>query len=161
VEDLKEEQIKSEPVKEVKSEAPEPPKAVESKPAPDSADAKKVAETTPTSPPKESVQASDDKIVTTASTDIEKADTVEKSVSSTPDLSDVKQIEHDSKVQNVKLPDSKPEVGGGENVVDSHEVIAASVDHVQKEEVVASSSAVSVSSKRTSFLLASSFSASA
>ena len=186
VEDLKEEQIKSEPVKEVKSEAPEPPKAVESKPAPDSADAKKVAETTPSeavkevkseapevvetpkaveskpgsdstdaktiaeapapSPPKESVQASDDKIVTTASTDIEKADTVEKSVSSTPDLSDVKQIEHDSKVQNVKLPDSKPEVGGGENVVDSHEVIAASVDHVQKEEVIASSSAVSETS---------------
>ncbi len=214
VEDLKEEQIKSEPVKEVKSEAPEPPKAVESKPATDSADAKKVAETTPSepvkevkseapevvetpkaveskpgsdsadakkvaettpsepvkevkseapevvetpkaveskpgsdsadaktiaeapapSPPKESVQASDDKIVTTASTDVEKADTVEKSVSSTPDLSDVKQIEHDSKVQNVKLPES-----------DSHE-IAASVDHVQKEEVIASSSAVSETS---------------
>lgn len=141
VEPHEEEQIKSEPIKEVKSEASEvvePPKEVQSKPDSDSADVKTVAEA-----PKESVQASDDNIATKASTDVEKADSVEKSVSSTPDLSDVKQIEGESKVQNVKLPESTPELGGGESVVDSHKEIAASADHVQKaEEVIASSSAM-------------------
>lgn len=138
-----EEQVKSEPIKEVKSEAPEaeePPKEVESKPDSDSADVKTIAEAPTPSP----VQASDDNIVPTAGTEVEKVDTVEKSASSTHDLSDIKQIiEDDSNVQNVKLPESSPEVGGGENVVDSHEVIAASADHVQKaEEVIASSSAL-------------------
>lgn len=132
----------SEPIKDVKSEASEvvePLKEIQSESGPDSVDVKTIAET-PAPSVKGSVQASDENIATTAKADVEKADTVEKSVSSTHDLSDVKQIEGDNKVQNVKLPES-PEVGGGENVVDTHDVIAASADHAEKaEKVIASSS---------------------
>mmetsp|Transcript_1097 Transcript_1097/g.2026 ORF Transcript_1097/g.2026 Transcript_1097/m.2026 type:complete len:721 (-) Transcript_1097:176-2338(-) len=171
VEELHEEQIKSEAAKEVKHEAApevaEPPKEeiktevtkevkteatkqVESKPGSDSAAEKTISEAP--SPkqvePKESVQASDDNVVTTTSTEVEKADTVEKSASTAPELSDVKQIQDDKKIENVKLPEetkSTKEVGGGENIADSHEVITASADHVQKvdvsQEVIAPSSA--------------------
>ena len=92
------------------------------------------------------MQASDDNIATTTSYDVEKADTTEKSASSAPDLSGAKQIE-DDKVQNVELPEgTTTEVVSGDSIVDSHEVITDSVDHVQKvevsEEVIAPSSAL-------------------
>jgi len=140
------EEIKTEVTKEVKTEAP---KQVESKPGSDSAAEKTISEAP--SPkqvePKESVQASDDNVVTTTSTEVEKADTVEKSASTAPELSDVKQIQDDKKIENVKLPEETTTkvVGGGESIADSHEVITASADHVQKvdvsQEVIAPSSA--------------------
>eukprot|EP00986_Skeletonema_menzelii_P004949 scaffold1737_cov131-Skeletonema_menzelii.AAC.3 len=152
VEELKEEQIKSESANEVKSdEVVEPPKEVESKSSgSDSADENTITEEKAQYPkqddPKESVQASDDNIATTTSNDVEKADTMEKSASSAPDLSGAKQIE-DDKVQNVELPEgTTTEVVSGDSIVDSHEVITDSVDHVQKvevsEEVIAPSSAL-------------------
>lgn len=151
IEELKEEQIKSESANEVKSdEVVEPPKEVESKSSgSDSADENITEEKAPSpkqDDPKESVQASDDNIATTTSNDVEKADTMEKSASSAPDLSGAKQIE-DDKVQNVELPEgTTTEVVSGDSIVDSHEVITDSVDHVQKvevsEEVIAPSSAL-------------------
>ena len=153
VEELKEEQMKSESANEVKSdEVVEPPKEVESKSSgSDSADENTNTEEKAPSPkqddPKESVQASDDNIATTTSNDVEKADTVEKSVSSVSE-SGVKQIE-DSNVQNVELPEgtTTTEVVSKESIVDSHEIIADSIDHVQKvkvsEEVIAPTSALS------------------
>eukprot|EP00577_Skeletonema_sp_RCC1716_P005264 CAMPEP_0113374734 /NCGR_PEP_ID=MMETSP0013_2-20120614/1739_1 /TAXON_ID=2843 ORGANISM="Skeletonema costatum, Strain 1716" /NCGR_SAMPLE_ID=MMETSP0013_2 /ASSEMBLY_ACC=CAM_ASM_000158 /LENGTH=788 /DNA_ID=CAMNT_0000256739 /DNA_START=44 /DNA_END=2410 /DNA_ORIENTATION=+ /assembly_acc=CAM_ASM_000158 len=145
-EEIKTEVTKEEVTKEVKTEAP---KQVESKPGSDSAAEKTTSEAP--SPkqvePKESVQASDDNVVTTTSTEVEKADTVEKSASTAPELSDVKQIQDDKKIENVKLPEetTTKEVGGGESIADSHEVITASADHVQKvdvsQEVIAPSSA--------------------
>ena len=142
------EQIKSEAPKEVKTEAP---KQVESNSGSDSAAEKTISEAPAPSPkevePKESVQASDDNLVTTTSTEVEKADTVEKSASTSPELSDVKQIQDDKKIENVKLPEetTTKEIGGGESIADSHEVTTASTDHVQKvhvsQEVIAPSSA--------------------
>eukprot|EP00984_Skeletonema_dohrnii_P001257 scaffold392_cov123-Skeletonema_dohrnii-CCMP3373.AAC.3 len=144
------EEIKTEAAKEVKTEAP---KQVESKPGSDSAAEKTTSEAPAPSPkqvePKESVQASDDNVVTTTTTEVEKADTVEKSASTSPELSDsdVKQIQDDKKIENVKLPEetTTKEVGGGESLADSHEVITANADHVQKvhvsQEVIAPSSA--------------------
>ena len=135
VEELQEEQIKS--VSESESTSAEVKieentavtKLEESEPVSDSSTVKTISEPTESQPVLE-----DKTMVAKGNTDVEETKTIEN-FSDATDLSDIKKIEDDYKVESVKLPEKATEVEGGESN-SPHEVITASAENAQKVEAV-------------------------